>query len=61
MPKTKELLDEFYKPYNEELAELMNDKRFLFPPPPPPPSPSGQNKQKSDDSNEKPQQPKADT
>ena len=31
LPETKTLLDEFYGPYNEQLAELMNDKRFLFP------------------------------
>ena len=29
-PKTKELLDTFYRPYNEQLAKLLNDKRFLW-------------------------------
>ena len=32
LPETKKLLDEFYAPYNQQLAELMNDDRFLFPP-----------------------------
>ena len=29
-PKTKELLDDFFRPYNERLARLLDDKRFLF-------------------------------
>ena len=30
LPETQKLLDEFYTPFNIELAELMNDQRFLF-------------------------------
>ena len=30
LPETQELLDNFYSPFNKELAELMNDERFLF-------------------------------
>ena len=36
LPETESLLDEFYKPFNEELAELMDDSRFLFERIPPP-------------------------
>ena len=32
LPETKKMLDEFYAPYNEQLADLMSDQRFLFPP-----------------------------
>ena len=30
LPETQKLLDEFYSPFNIELAELMDDQRFLF-------------------------------
>lgn len=30
LPETQNLLDEFYSPFNIELAELMDDQRFLF-------------------------------
>ena len=30
LPETQQLLDNFYSPFNKELAELMNDERFLF-------------------------------
>ena len=29
-PETQKLLDDFYSPFNKELANLMNDTRFLF-------------------------------
>lgn len=29
---TRKMLNEFYKPYNEELAEIMNDDQFLWEP-----------------------------
>ena len=29
-PETKELLDRFFRPYNERLAKLLDDKRFLW-------------------------------
>lgn len=28
--RTKDILDKFYRPYNEELARLLNDSRFLW-------------------------------
>ncbi len=28
--RTKSLLEQFYQPYNQELAEMLNDKRFLW-------------------------------
>ena len=30
LPETQKLLDDFYSPFNIELAELMDDQRFLF-------------------------------
>ena len=30
LPATQKLLDDFYSPFNIELAELMDDQRFLF-------------------------------
>lgn len=27
-PETRKLLDEFYRPYNKQLAEMLNDSRF---------------------------------
>ena len=30
LPETQKLLDDFYSPFNKELAELMDDQRFLF-------------------------------
>ena len=30
LPSTKKLLQEFFKPFNEKLARLLNDDRFLW-------------------------------
>ena len=30
LPETQKLLDDFYSPFNTELAELMDDQQFLF-------------------------------
>ncbi|XP_035665240.1 carbohydrate sulfotransferase 15-like [Branchiostoma floridae] len=30
LPKTQRMLNEFYRPYNQQLADLLNDKRFLW-------------------------------
>ena len=30
LPETKKMLKEFYRPFNEKLASLLNDKRFLW-------------------------------
>jgi N-acetylgalactosamine 4-sulfate 6-O-sulfotransferase len=30
MPKTRKILTDFYRPYNEKLAVLLGDKGFLF-------------------------------
>merc|ERR1719454_1190811 len=30
LPKTKILLDDFYRPYNQELAAMIGDDKFLF-------------------------------
>ena len=29
-PQTRQLLDDFYRPYNEKLATLLGDDRFKF-------------------------------
>ena len=29
-PKTRALLDAYYRPYNKQLAALLNDERFLW-------------------------------
>lgn len=29
---TRKMLNDFYNPYNEELAEIMNDDQFLWEP-----------------------------
>ena len=29
-PKTRKLLDDFYRPFNVKLAELLGDERFMF-------------------------------
>ncbi len=30
LPKTKALLEEFYRPYNEKLAKMLKDDRYLW-------------------------------
>ena len=30
LPETKQLLDDFYRPYNIQLAKLLQDDKFLF-------------------------------
>ena len=30
LPSTRELLQEFFKPFNEKLVQLLNDDRFLW-------------------------------
>lgn len=30
LKETKSLLKQFYKPYNAEMAKLMDDERYLF-------------------------------
>ena len=30
LPETKELLDTFYKPYNQELARILNNEKYAF-------------------------------
>ena len=29
LPETKELLDQFYKPYNQQLAQILHDDNYL--------------------------------
>lgn len=31
LPQTKKILDDFYRPYNKEMALLMGDDKFLYP------------------------------
>ncbi len=30
LPKTRRLLEEFYEPYNKQLADFLQDDRFLW-------------------------------
>ena len=30
LPETKRLLDDFYRPFNRDLAQMLNDKRFTW-------------------------------
>ena len=30
LPETQQLLREFYRPYNEELAQMLNDQKYLW-------------------------------
>lgn len=30
LPETRKLLDDLYRPFNEKLADLLDDQRFLW-------------------------------
>lgn len=30
LPETRQILEEFYRPFNEKLADVLNDKRWLW-------------------------------
>ncbi len=30
LEETREILDDFYRPYNQDLAGMLEDKRFLY-------------------------------
>ena len=30
LPESRAILDEFFEPYNRQLAELLNDERYLW-------------------------------